>query len=87
VIEQVNRLEAKEQRRVAVLLEDYSGSKRCFKTVGRAGANDTAESPHRVAALFIVVWESIQPALNRGRCTQPVNQALLGRGEFENWRD
>lgn len=84
VVEEVDRLESQKERGIAVLLENDSGSEGGFEAVSLSGANDPAECPHRIAALLIVVWERVQPALNRGRRTKPVDQPLLGRGEFES---
>lgn len=84
VVEEVNRLESQKERRIAVLLENDSGSEGGFEAMSLSRANYPTECPHRIAALLTVVWKRVQPALNRGRRTKPVDQPLLGRGEFES---
>ena len=62
VVEQVDRLEAEDQRRIAVLLEDDGRRERRFEAVRGAGADDAAERSQRLAALLGVVRQRVQPA-------------------------
>ncbi len=68
-----------------MLLEDYRGCERCLQTMRCPSTHDTAESPHRVAVIFIVVGEGIEPALYSGRRTQLGNQPALGSRERKVW--
>ena len=77
VIEQVDRLEAEDERRIAVLLEDHRRRQRRLEAVRGAGANDAAEASQRLAALFGVVRQRIEPPLHgRGRA-QPRDDPAL----------
>ena len=67
VIEQVDRLEAEDQRRVAVLLHDHRRRERRLQAVRRAGADHTAKAAQRLAALLGVIGQRIQPLLHRER--------------------
>src|SRR5438034_5632545 len=62
VVEQVDRLEAQDERRVAVLLEDDGGRERGLETVRGATLDDAAKAAQRLAALLVVVRQRVQPA-------------------------
>ena len=70
MIEQIDRLEAEDQRRIAMLLEDDGRRERGFQAVRGAGADDAAKRSQRLAALFLVVRKIVQPVLDGGRRAQ-----------------
>ena len=61
-----------------MLLEDDRGGERRFQAVRGPGADDAAERPQRLAALFLVVGQIVQPALDGGWRTQARDHAPLG---------
>jgi hypothetical protein len=77
VIQKIDRLESKYQRRISMLLECDSGEQRCLETMRGASANDTAESAHRVACRLAVVGKIVEPPLNSERGAQRIYQAAL----------
>jgi hypothetical protein len=81
VIKQIDRLEAQNQGRVAVLLEDDGGRERGFEAVRGAGAHHAAERPQSLATCFLVVRQVVQPALHRGGCAQARDDTPLGGRE------
>lgn len=83
MIEQVYRLEAQHERRMAVLLENGRGEQCCFETVSSARACDTSKPPHRVTSRLSIVWEIVQPSLNRERCAKLVYKSPLTRSELK----
>ena len=50
VIEQVDRLEAQHERRIAMLLEDHGRRQRGFEAMRRSGPDDAAKAAQRLAA-------------------------------------
>ena len=83
VIEVIDRLEADDERRVAVLFEDDRGRERGFQAVRGLEANDAPEAAQRRPAggrLHVVV-ERVQKTLHGQRCAQPLNHAPLDSGE------
>ena len=81
MVEVVDRLEAEEQRRVAVRLEDDGGEQRRLETVRAPLADDAPEAAQRgPAARFLVVGQRVEVALDGARRPQPRDQApLAGR--------
>ena len=55
MVEPVDRFEAEQQRRVAVVLEDRGRGERRFEAVDDAVAHDAAKAAQRLAALLEVV--------------------------------
>jgi hypothetical protein len=83
VIELVDRLEADDERRIAVLLEHGGGKQRRFETVRRVVPDDAAEAAQRRASgrRLGVVRKRVEVALNRQRRAQALDQASFG------WRE
>ena len=79
MIEQIDRLEAEDQRRIPMLLENHSGRQGGFQAVRRAGAHDPAERPQRLALLLLVVREIVQPVLHSGGRAQPGDEPPFRR--------
>ena len=78
VVEMVDRLEAQEQRRVAVRLEDDGGEQRRLEAMRAPFADDAAEAAQRRAAAgFLVVGQRVEVALDGARRPQPRDQAPL----------
>ena len=64
MVEQVDRLEAQDERRIAVLLEDDGRRQRRLEAVRRAVADDAAEAAQRLAAGLGVVGQGVELALH-----------------------
>jgi hypothetical protein len=80
VVQLVDRLEAEDERRIAVRLEDDGGEECRLETVGASLADDAAEAAQRGAAAgLLVVGQLVQVALNGGRCSQACDQPTLAR--------
>ena len=79
MIEKIDRLEPKYQRRISMLLESDSSEQCCLETMRSARAHDTTNSAHSVACRLAIVWKIIEPSLNNERRTQRVYQAPLDR--------
>ena len=80
MVEQVDRLEAEDERRIAVLLEDDGRRERRLEAMRGARPHDAAEAAERFAALLVVVGQRVQPALHGGRRPQTRDEpALAGR--------
>ena len=65
VVEQIDRLEAEDERRIAVLLEDDGRRERRLETVRRARAHDATEAAQRLTAGLGVVRQGVEPRLHR----------------------
>jgi hypothetical protein len=78
MIEKIDRLESKYERRKPVLLERDRGKERSLETMSRASANHSAKSSHGVACRFSIVWKLVQPSLNSRRSLERVDDAALG---------
>jgi hypothetical protein len=87
VVEQIDRLEAEDQRRIAVLLEDDGGGDRRLQTVRHSGAHDAAKAAQRLAALLDVVRQFVQPVLNGRRRPHARDDAPFRRRERKVGRD
>src|SRR5262245_1779004 len=83
VVEEIERLEAHDQRRIAVLLQQASGKQRGFETMGGMAPHDLTEAAQRARAgrRLGVVGEPVQVILHLRRRAQARNQAPLGRRE------
>lgn len=77
VIEKIDRFEAKNERRIAVLLEKRCREQRSFEAVSSSCSHYTAKPTHRVACRLTIVWQIIQPALYRERRAEIVDEASL----------
>ena len=77
VIEQVDRLEAQDERRIPVLLEDDRRRQRRFQAMRGAGPDHAAERAQRLAALLVVVGKRVQPALDGVGRPQARDEAAL----------
>jgi hypothetical protein len=78
VIEVVDRLEAQNQRRKTVLLEDDGGEERRLEAMRAAVPDDSAEAPQGCATVrLLVVRQPVEIALNIQRRPQPRNQPSL----------
>jgi hypothetical protein len=88
VIQLVDRFEADDERRVAVLFEHRRGKKRRLETVRRVMADDAPEAAQRGAAGWRlgVVPKRIQVALDGERCAQPCDEPTLRCCEFQSRR-
>jgi hypothetical protein len=86
VIEQVDRLEAQDERRVSMLLHDRRGGECGFETVCRACTDDTTKAPQRLAPGLRVVRQCVQPALDGERRTKPVDDLTLRASQRKRWR-
>ena len=72
MIELVDRLEAEDERRVAVLLEHDRGEQRRLEAMRAAVADDAAKAAQRGASVrLVVVGQAIQIALDRERRAKP----------------
>jgi hypothetical protein len=83
VVEQVDRLKAQNQRRVAMLLEDHRRGESGFETMRGAVSDDAAEAAQRLAMLLVVVRQRVQPALDRKRRSQMFDDPPFGGCEGE----
>lgn len=72
---------------MAVLLEDGGGSERRLEAVHRSSPHDATERPQRLAALFLVVGERVEPMLHRRRCAQARDDAAFPGRERQSRRD
>ena len=64
------------------MLLEYDGGRECgFEAVRGAGAYHAAERPQRLAILFLVVRQVVQPVLHGGGCAQARDDAPLGACE------
>ena len=82
VVEIVDRFEAQNERRVAVLLQNNGGKECRLEAVRGALTDDAAEAAQRRAAVrLLVVWQSIEEALDEDGRSQPRNQPPLARRE------
>jgi hypothetical protein len=82
MIEVVDRLEAEEQRRVAMRLEDDGGKQGGLETVRAPLADDAPEAAQGgPAARFLVVRQRIEVLLDGARRPQPGDQAPLPERE------
>ena len=85
VIELVDRLEAEDQRRIAVLLEHDRREERRLEAVRAAVADDAAEAAQRrAAARLVVVGQAVQIALHGERRAQPRDQPPLAAARAMN---
>ena len=66
-----------------MLLESDRSEKRGLETMSGLRANNTAKSAHRIAALFSVVREIVEPALDGSRISQTPNQSAFGPSEWK----
>ena len=80
MIELVDRFEADDERRIAVLLEHRGRKQRRLEAVRGAMPDDAAKAAQRGAARrrLGVVGKRVQVALNRERRAQPRDQPSLG---------
>jgi hypothetical protein len=88
VVELVDRLEADDQRGIAVLLENARGGQRRLEAVRRAGSDDAAKTAQRGRPGWRlgVVRELVEEMLDlRGR-VEPADQPPFGGGEGRRWR-
>jgi hypothetical protein len=83
VVELVDRLEAEDQRRIAVLLEHDGGEEGGLEAMRGAVADDAAEAAQGRAAgrRLGVIRQAVQIVLNGERRPQPRDQAALARRE------
>ena len=83
MIQFVDRFEADDERRVAMLLEHSRRKKRSLETMRRAMADDAAKTAQRCAAgrRLGVVRKRVQVLLNGERRAQPRDEPALG------WRE
>ena len=79
MVEQVDRLEAEHERRIAVLFEDDGCRERRLETMGGACPDDPAEAAERFTAALGVVGQRVQPVLHRGRRTQTRDEPPFAR--------
>ena len=77
VIEEIDRLESKNEWRVTMLLENSRGEHGGFEAMSSSCSNDSAKSAHRVAGGFSIVRQLVQPSLNRSRGFQLVDKPPL----------
>jgi hypothetical protein len=81
VVEQIDRLEAQYERRIAMLFED-DGRKECgLETVRCSRIDDATKTAQRLAADLGVVRQGVEPRLNGIRRSQARNEAALLRRE------
>jgi len=82
VIELVDRLEAEDERRIAVLLERRRGEQRGLQAVRAAVADDAAEAALRRAAVrLFVVRKTVQELLNGERRPETRDEPTFRGGE------
>jgi hypothetical protein len=81
MVEQIDRLEAKHEGRISVLLEHSRGEEHGLEAMRSPCTHDTAKAAHGLAAFFSVVGKRVEPPLHRLRRSQPLDQAMLGRSE------
>ena len=78
MIELVDRLEAEDERREAVLFEDDRGEERGFVTMRAAVAHNPAEAAQRRASSgLLVVRELVKVPLHGERRPQPLDEPPL----------
>ena len=82
MIQIVDRLEAQDERRVAVLFHHDRGEERRLEAVRRSFADDTAEAAKGGASVrFLVIRKMIEVALHEMRRPQSRNQPSLTSAE------
>src|SRR6185295_8542016 len=82
VIERVDRFEAQNERRVAVLLERDRGEERGFQTVRAPVADDAAKTAKRGAAAgLLIVRKPVQVPLDSQRRAEAREQPTFAGGE------
>src|SRR5690349_7476143 len=59
MIEEIDRLETKNQRRISVLFESDSSKHRCLEAMRSASAHDATKSAHRVTCRLAIVRKII----------------------------
>ncbi len=87
VIEKIDRLEAEYQWWIAVLLECDCCEERCLETMRGARPDDTAKSTHRVASRLSIVWQFVEPSLDREWSAQSVDDSPLDCSQGQRGRD
>ena len=82
MIELVDRLEAEDERRIAVLFEHDRREQRGFETMRAAAAERRREAAQRRAAVrLLVVGKRVEIPLNRSRRSEARDQPSLARRE------
>src|SRR5688500_12141618 len=83
MIELVDRLEAEDERRMAVLLENHCGGQRSFQAMRGAMPDHAAKTSKRRAAWrrFRVVGKVVQEPLYGERRSQSLDDSALGARE------
>src|SRR5262249_37584925 len=80
VIELVDRFEAEDERRIAVLLEHDGGEERRFETMRAAVPADAAEAAEGGAPVrLLIVGKRVQELLDRDRRPEPRDEPALAR--------
>ena len=65
-----------------MLLESRRGEKHRFETVRSSRANDSAKPAHCFTCRLSIVWEVVEPSLNKQRSGKPANYSPLVRSEI-----
>src|SRR5262249_53210174 len=83
VVERVDRLDAQDQRRKTMLLEDDGGEQRRLQTVRTPLADHAAKrSQRRPPARLLVVGQRVEMRLHGGRRSERCDQPPLARAEL-----
>jgi len=77
VVDAVLRLEADDERRIAVLLKDHRGHERRLETVSGAVTDHLAVRPQRLALQLPVVREAAKELLDLFRGAMPLDDSPL----------
>ena len=81
MIEQIDRLEAENQRRVAMLLEDHSRRECGLEAMRHPRPDHTTKAAERLTACLDVVRQVVEPLLDGAGRPETRHYALLRRGE------
>ena len=81
MIEQIDRLEAENERWIAMLLEDDSGEESGLEAMRGARTDNATKAAQRFAADLGVVGQRVEPCLNGIRRPQACHETTLLRRE------
>lgn len=86
MVKEIDRLESKNEWWITMLLENSRGKECRFETMSSSCSNDSSKTAHGVAGGFSVVWQVVQPSLNRSWSFQLVDEPSLNRCKRQTWR-
>ena len=85
MVEKIDRLEPKNERRITVLLQSRRSKQDCLETMRCTSSYDSSKPAHRITSRLSIVRKIVEPPLHFERSIQLTYQAPLGWCEIE-WR-